>query len=201
MRSIPDTPGTRQRLVLATLELLQKQGLHGFGVSEVLARAEAPKGVLYHHFPGGKVELAIAAIETAVAQILQGLQAVQAAGADPVVALRHWLDRAHQRLVKSGFDLGCPLAGVALESTAADQALRAALEQGFAAIREELAKTFVLAGLTRARARKFSTLVVSAYEGALLQARIAGALKPATDTVDLLLEMLEAEIDSARSKA
>ncbi|MBI3149747.1 MAG: TetR/AcrR family transcriptional regulator [Betaproteobacteria bacterium] len=200
MHSKSETPGTRQRLVLATLELLQRQGLHGFGVSEVLARAEAPKGVLYHHFPGGKVELAIAAIETAVAQLLHGLQVVQAAGTDPVAALRHWLDRAHQRLVKSGFDLGCPLAGVALESTAADQQLREALARGFAAIRDELAKTFALAGLTRPRARKFATLVISAYEGALLQARIAGELKPANDTVDLLLEMLQGEIDATRSR-
>lgn len=89
---------------------------------------------------------------------------------------------------------------MALESTAADQQLREALERGFSAIREELARTFVLAGLTRARARKFATLVVSAYEGALLQARIAGDLKPAKDTIDLLLEMLRGEVQVERSK-
>jgi TetR/AcrR family transcriptional repressor of lmrAB and yxaGH operons len=193
-------PGTRERLIAATSNLLQRRGLHGFGVNEVLAEAEAPKGVLYHHFPGGKIELAIAAIDAAVAQILHALEAVEAGGQHPVSALRGWMSQAQQRLARSGFALGCPLAAVALESTPEDAELRAALDAGFEAIRGALARTLEAAGLTRARARKFAALVVSAYEGALMQARIAGDAKPATETVDLLLDMLRSEIAAARRK-
>jgi TetR/AcrR family transcriptional repressor of lmrAB and yxaGH operons len=45
------------------LTALRTKGFHGVGLSELLAQAQAPKGVLYHHFPGGKTELAVAAID------------------------------------------------------------------------------------------------------------------------------------------
>jgi len=54
------------------LRALCRTGLHGTGLNELLAqaRARAPKGVPYHHFPGGKTELAVVAIEAAVEQSL-----------------------------------------------------------------------------------------------------------------------------------
>ena len=36
------------------LGALRRKGYHGVGLNELLADANAPKGVLYHHFPGGK---------------------------------------------------------------------------------------------------------------------------------------------------
>lgn len=74
---------TRERLITAAIELFQARGYHGAGVNDVLAAADAPKGSLYHHFPGGKAELAIAAIErvsrdvgqTIVAQTARGVPA------------------------------------------------------------------------------------------------------------------------------
>ncbi|CAG0992106.1 putative HTH-type transcriptional regulator [Burkholderiales bacterium] len=199
MASTSAPPSTRQRLISSTSDLLRRKGLHGFGVSDVLAAAEAPKGVLYHHFPGGKVELAIAAIEAAVSQILRSLEAIEASGGDVLLALRAWLDQAHHRLAKSGYEMGCPLAAVALESTAEDRELRAALNTGFDAIRAHLARLLVQAGMSRAKAPRFAALVVSAYEGALLQARIAGDAKPADETVDLLLEMVRINLAQPRA--
>ncbi len=200
MASIKVPLTTRQRLIFAASDLLRRRGLHGFGVSDVLAAAEAPKGVLYHHFPGGKVELAIAAIEAAVSQILHSLEGIEASGGNVLLALRAWLDQAHQRLAKSGYEMGCPLAAVALETTGEDRELRAALCAGFDAIRAHLARLLMQAGMTRAKAPRFAALVVSAYEGALLQARIAGDAKPASETVDLLLEMLLREIHVTKGK-
>ena len=39
---------------------------------ELLSAAGAPKGVLYHHFPGGKQALAVAAVEATAAHIHRG---------------------------------------------------------------------------------------------------------------------------------
>ena len=49
------------------MRLFQQRSYHGVGLSEILAEAKAPKGSLYHHFPGGKAELAIAAVESIAA--------------------------------------------------------------------------------------------------------------------------------------
>ena len=43
--------GTRQRLIAEMADLLQRKGFHGFGLNETLSQAQAPKGVLYYHFP------------------------------------------------------------------------------------------------------------------------------------------------------
>lgn len=189
----PETPpsGTRDRLVAAMLDALSTRGYHGIGLNELLASAGAPKGVLYHHFPGGKTELAIAAIATVVEQLTTGLDKVmRGAGGDPASALAAWLASAQKRLEKSGFERGCPLATVALETSPDDQALRAALSGAFSAFRERLATALVGAGVTQARAASLAALIVSAYEGALVQARVAGNVQAMRDTSAALLDLV-----------
>jgi len=192
--------GTRQRLVVAMSNLLQRKGLHGFGLSEVLAQARAPKGVLYHHFPGGKVELAIVAIQSAVNQLVLKLEDLKTANQNPVQVLHTWFSLAQKRLEKSGFEQGCPLAAVALESTGDDQALRQALNEGFGVIRAAITEILVEAGMTTDTATRFSTLIFSAYEGALLQSRIAGSVTPASETIDMLLQLIQGEIETTQGR-
>ena len=59
----PDTPAlpTKERLIWAAARLFHTQGYNGAGMTEILAEAKAPKGSLYHHFPNGKSDLALAA--------------------------------------------------------------------------------------------------------------------------------------------
>ena len=54
---------TRTKLVEAAATLFEERGYHAAGVKAILERAGAPRGSFYFHFPGGKEELAIAAIE------------------------------------------------------------------------------------------------------------------------------------------
>jgi TetR/AcrR family transcriptional repressor of lmrAB and yxaGH operons len=186
--------GTRDRLLAAMARALRRRGLHGVGLTELLADAQAPKGVLYHHFPGGKTELAVAAIASTAAKLEGLLDAMIAARPGPLPMLRHWLAQAQQQLQRSGFEHGCPLATVALETTADDTAVRDALAQAFAALRDRLALMFTAAGIAPARARQLAALTLSAYEGALLQARVAGHLQPMADTAAALLALLRAEL-------
>jgi TetR/AcrR family transcriptional repressor of lmrAB and yxaGH operons len=196
MPSPDPSPGTRARLIAAMSRALQRRGLHGVGLTELLSEAQAPKGVLYHHFPGGKTELAVAAIEATAARITASLDQLIATRADPVPMLRSWLAAARQQLEKSAFEQGCPLATVALESTADDEALRHALAAAFAAIRLRLAAMLASAGVAQARARNLATLIVAAYEGALMQARVAGDGQTLGDTAEALLALVQSEVDS-----
>ncbi len=197
-----DTPGTepttRDRLVRAMARALQQRGYHGVGLVELLAEAGAPKGVLYHHFPGGKQALAVAAIEATAAHIVASLDRLVASGADPLPTLQGWLALAQGQLERSGFERGCPLATVALETTADDGPVRAALAAAFEAIRQRMARLLVGAGVPEARAAGLAALVVAAYEGALLQARVAGSGAPMAAAAETLLALLSHEIDPRR---
>jgi TetR/AcrR family transcriptional repressor of lmrAB and yxaGH operons len=193
MASEPST--TRDRLLAAMTDALPRRGLHGVGLTELLQTAQAPKGVLYHHFPGGKTELAVAAIDHVVVDIDAGLQRLLQRPGEPLDALRNWLDRAAQHLQRSGFERGCPLAAVALESTAEDEAIRLALARGFAMLRERLTQVLGRAGVAPARAPGLAALAVSAYEGALMQARVAGNVQALQATADTLLGLVAREIE------
>jgi TetR/AcrR family transcriptional repressor of lmrAB and yxaGH operons len=184
------TPGTRDRLVAAMLDALRTRGYHGVGLAELLTAAQAPKGVLYHHFPGGKAELAVRAIESVVAKLGADLDKVLQRTADPADALSAWMGSAQRVLAGSGFASGCPLATIALESTPDDAAIRAALAEGFDSIRARLAHALAGAGMAQAQARGAAALIVSAYEGALVQARVAGSVQAMQDTSEALISLL-----------
>ncbi len=177
-------------MIAAMADSLQRRGFHGMGIAELLQQAAAPKGVLYHHFPGGKTELAVAAIRAGVASVTRGLDRLLAEHGEPVGVLRAWFEGAQQRLEKSGYECGCPFATVALESGAHDEALRQALADGFTEIRRWLAAMLKQAGAPQATAQRAAVLIVSAYEGALLQARVAGSTKPVADAAAMLVDLV-----------
>lgn len=180
----------RARLIAAMTDALQRRGLHGSGLTELLAAAAAPKGVLYYHFPGGKTELAVAAIEATVARLCDSLERALAGASDPGPVLIAWISAAQKRLDASGYERGCPLATIALETTSEDGAIRAALAQGFAAVRERIADGLARAGYQPAAAQALAALLVAAYEGGLLQARVAGSSAPMNLVSDALIAML-----------
>lgn len=185
------TSDAKTRLIGAMTNALQRRGLHGSGLTELLAEAEAPKGVLYHHFPGGKTELAVAAIEATTVRLCAGIDASMAASDDPGAALLAWIGGAQKRLDASGYERGCPLATIALETTAADVAIRAALAASFAAVRERIGEGLIKAGYAPAAAHAAAALLLAAYEGGLLQARVAGSPAPMTQVSSALLTFLQ----------
>lgn len=169
---------TRDKLIHAMADALQRKGLHGVGLNELLEMAGAPKGSLYHHFPGGKSELAVAAIEH-ISQRIDGLFAqLFAQQADPLKALHSWLQGALQQLENSQFERGCPLATIALESGPEDVQIRAALQRSFATVRQALSRQLQGIGYPDEQADNLAALFVALYEGGLLQARVAGSSEP-----------------------
>lgn len=175
---------------------LQRRGYHGIGLAELLQAANAPKGVLYHHFPGGKTELAVVAIEDALERVLSSLEQLLGASPDRTQGLGLWLDAACERLHNSGFQDGCPLAAVALESKPEDLQLRQAIANAFSAIRTLLATSFVRAGLAEEESASLAALVVATYEGALIQARVAGNGEPMKQGTRLLLALIRQRLPS-----
>jgi TetR/AcrR family transcriptional repressor of lmrAB and yxaGH operons len=85
---------------------------------------------------------------------------------------------------------------VALESTPEDEAIRAALARGFAMLRQRLTQVLGQAGVAPAHAPGLAALAVSAYEGALMQARVAGNVLALQATTDTLLAIVARELES-----
>ena len=94
----------RERILRAAIGLFQQRGYHGVGLSEILAEAEAPKGSLYHHFPEGKAQLAVQAIEAIAADYAAYFASKRDAGLSAAQIVRElaggqarWLERTEWR--------------------------------------------------------------------------------------------------------
>lgn len=48
---------TRPRMIESTIALLRERGAAGMTIDAVLEHSGAPRGSVYHHFPGGRREL------------------------------------------------------------------------------------------------------------------------------------------------
>ena len=64
----------RKGMVEGAMALLARRGLHATSFSEVLAATGAPRGSLYHHFPGGKDQLVAEAVDRIVAAVRDRVQ-------------------------------------------------------------------------------------------------------------------------------
>jgi TetR/AcrR family transcriptional regulator, lmrAB and yxaGH operons repressor len=164
--SVPRPDRHRAELVAATARMLRRQGYSGTSVSDFLEAAGAANGSLYHHFPGGKEELACAAVAAAGEQVEVGLVHTLDATDDIVGATQTWLDGLIAALEADPRD-GCPVAPTALDAAGISEPLRlaaaAAFQRWSAAFERALART-----RDSATAAAQARVLLSAIEGALL---------------------------------
>ena len=192
---MPPTKGERSRakLVAATATLLQRQGYHATGLSQVVGESGAPRGSLYFYFPGGKEELACAALEESGEAQRQHLEALVAAAPDVGAAIQDVCRALGQDLAASNYEHGCPLATVALEAAATSDAVRAVCDTHFTRWEALIADRLVAAGADPARADELATFTLGSIEGALLLAKIkrdVGPIEQAGKTLAALLPTL-----------
>lgn len=164
---------TKARLLDEGAELFALQGVYGTGLKQLIAAADAPFGSLYHHFPGGKSELAAAAVRHGGAHYERIVAAFYDADSDPVVATRRCFAGAADTLRRTGFAVACPIATVALETCSTDEHVRTACHEVFERWTVGLAQRLEAAGVERGRARTTSLVVLSLLEGGFLFSQTA----------------------------
>ncbi|MBX3188647.1 MAG: TetR/AcrR family transcriptional regulator [Labilithrix sp.] len=169
---------SRERMIEATGELLQKQGYAGTGLAEILAVSGAPRGSLYFHFPGGKEELACAALRASGESWKRRIEALTDAVDDPLEALDAVCKMLGDELEASGWEIGCPIATVALEAAAGSEAIRETCADHFAGWEALVVDRLVARGMAHALATTVATLTVAAIEGALMLARVHRSRAP-----------------------
>jgi len=169
---------SREAFIQTTSQLLRRQGYAATGVNEIVVQSGAPRGSLYFHFPGGKEELAVAAISRAGEELTGAIEAILASGETLGSSLGRLIDVLAAGLAASGYADGCPIATVTLEAASSSAAVRAAAADAFDAWLAALAARLVRAGLDEQAATRRATLVLAAIEGALILARARRTLEP-----------------------
>lgn len=188
------TSGARDAMIDSTIVLLRERGLTGTSVRDVIEHSGAPRGSIYHHFPGGKQQLVSEAVQRAGAAIGAAIGHFERSG-DPVAALDALIDFFKDLLVQSDFNAGCPVAAVAGEAdSTSDHMLSAAAGDAFISWRRQIAAGAAEQGLSPERAASLANLTLSAVEGALLIARATRSTRPLDDVAKELRLMIEREL-------
>src|SRR3989441_12154394 len=69
---------TRGSMVRSAAALIRSRGVSATSLSDVLTHSGAPRGSIYHHFPDGKRQLAVDAIDWTSDQVLGHLRSCRA---------------------------------------------------------------------------------------------------------------------------
>ena len=108
---------SRERMIRSTALLVRERGIEATSFSDVIEASGAPRGSIYHHFPGGKSQLIAEATEWSGVAIASGLERALAAG-DPVAAMHAFIDVWRGVLTETIYDAGCPVVAAWVESAA-----------------------------------------------------------------------------------
>ena len=154
--------------------LLARRGPQGASFNEVLQASGAPRGSLYHHFPGGKDELILAAMDVASRRAAELLEPVRGKPADQAAEAFIALWRAG--LIQSKLEAGCSVLAVTVASDSPE--LRERAGQIFRAWRELLASLLSDGGVAPERAEGLAASLISVCEGAVALARAERSLEP-----------------------
>jgi AcrR family transcriptional regulator len=166
----------RALLLKGARQLLAEKGYAGMELRDVAERGKAPRGSIYHHFPGGKVQLAREAAElegTTIRDLIE--RSLEERGLKQTLTL--FGDVFRRRVADYPERIGCPVAAVAL-ARPEDPELAATATAAFQSWERPIAAALRDEGVNAVDAETFAGLVVSTVEGALLRARAAGSQEP-----------------------
>jgi TetR/AcrR family transcriptional repressor of lmrAB and yxaGH operons len=187
----------RDAIVQTALRLFRQQGYAATGINQIVRESRAPKGSLYHYFPEGKASIGAETVTRAgevVANTLAGLAHNTPGPADLVrsygALLRGWM-------AQSGFRDGCPITSTLLENAPQNERIRSAGASAFANWQGVIKDSLQAHGVSEPRAARLASLAIAAFEGALIQARVACNVQPLQEAAEELALAFERAVAEA----
>jgi TetR/AcrR family transcriptional repressor of lmrAB and yxaGH operons len=167
-------------MIEAAADAFERDGFSGAGLAAILEASAAPRGSLYFHFPGGKEELARAAVGAAATQLGTELEAVLRGARSGETGIARVVKFLGDRLEDSGFEKGCPITSIVASSSGAPNDVRECVADAMTGLERRLALFLEAHGHTERDAARKATVVLAAIEGALLLARVKHSREPLT---------------------
>ncbi|HUH72311.1 MAG TPA: helix-turn-helix domain-containing protein [Mycobacterium sp.] len=162
---------TRETILTAAAELMRHKGYAAVGMKDIVAAAGAPIGSLYHHFPGGKAQIAREALINAGEAYGLLIPSIVDEHTDLGLAIEAVFTQASADMAATGFANMCPVASVAAEVADTVEPLRAACARVFAGWIDAGTVYFASRGLAEATARDVTLALIGGLEGTFVLAR------------------------------
>ncbi|MBX7434086.1 TetR/AcrR family transcriptional regulator [Mycobacterium sp. Y57] len=169
---------TREAILTATAELMRSKGYAAVGMKEIAAASGAPIGSLYHHFRGGKVQIAREALVNAGIAYGMLIPTVVDDYDDLGAAVEGVFRQAADDMAQTRFANMCPVASVSAEIADSVDELRRATADIFTGWIEGGTAYFAARGVDDATAREVAVALIGGLEGGFLLARALRDTEP-----------------------
>lgn len=161
----------REQILLTTSILLEKQGFHGTGLSEIIKESGAPKGSLYYYFPEGKEQIAAEAILQSGKMTAERIRAGLAGSRVPSKAIYDFVLKIAENIELSGFGAGGPLTAVAMETATRSGRINAACREAYEMIEAAFRGKLLEGGIPSQKANELARFITAAVEGGIILSR------------------------------
>lgn len=158
---------TKEKFIETASKLFEVKGYHATGLNEILAESGAPKGSLYYHFPKGKEQLALEAINSAGEKIKINLLRNLESFKDPVEAIVHNIESLATVIDNEQKTHDMTISLIAIETYSTSEILRKACEEVFDMLEGIYAEKLIEAGIDKAKAYELSSVIGSMTEGGI----------------------------------
>lgn len=188
---------TRNKMVLGAMDLIRRRGVNATSVREVVRYTDTPRGSIKHHFPNGKLQLVIEAVELAGKEVSQSLQYFMNEKGT-INGLRKFIGMWRNILESTNYAAGCSVLAVASEQyigedgnpqLEAEKQLLELAESIFKEWQYILEASLQRDGVESLRARRLARLIISSIEGTVALCRASQNSLP-LDDVQIELEIL-----------
>lgn len=165
-------------LVETAMRLFRRQGYSASGLQQIIAEAGAPKGSLYHYFPGGKEELAAAAVELA-GELVADMFEKAASHAKSAAQFRQAVIEIYAEWMEQGeFRSGCPIATAMLECAPQSPLVTHAGKEAFGKWQRIAAQAFRADPAFKDDPVAAADVFIASLEGALILSRVRQSTEP-----------------------
>ena len=161
--------GPRERLLGAAVTLMRRTGLTGAGINEIARESGAPKGSIYHYFPGGKEQIAVEALDGYAAAVSGFIDASLRGRKSPGRKVEALFAAFAERVESGRYESSCAAGAVCLDLDGEDARLRESVASALQRYVDAIARHF--ACNDPRRSRSFAGLLLSAIEGAYIRSR------------------------------
>lgn len=182
----------RASMVLTAARWLPQRGMAAVNLIEVARAVGAPRGSIYHYFPGGRDQLLREALALAGNTGLRMVEKALRQSSTPDEFVQAFFSAGRQQ-VEGGFSGGCPVGAAVLSSQTESKDFEAALQDIFASWLAALSAAFESLGATSpSEAEKWASCSLVSLEGALVCAKGARGAQGAADIFDNAARMVQA---------
>lgn len=182
---------TRDKLINATFDEVYSHGFQGASLNDILAKAGAHKGSMYHCFESKK-EMALVALSEKILERFN--ERYGYADACEKGYLEAFYEKLRDTSVRD-FKRGCPMANIVQEMSNIDEDFNALMKSLYGAFRENiktiLDKSIIANELKPCDTKKLALFITSTIEGAILSAKATGEEQDYLDVIEELIVHIE----------